>query len=155
MQYKKLLRATDFSVSADRALDHSVSRAQNLRAEVYLLHVFQRSAAHTVAFDSRGNNEETDFVLTHYPAPLDDIASRYVDQDVVIKTIVAEGPAWQWIINETKEIDADLAVIGRNGRAGLSQLFVGSAARGEKFAGSGINRPDVGLRRRVVDNRLR
>jgi len=95
MQYKKLLCATDFSVSADRALDHAVPLAQNLRAEVYLLHVFQRSAAHTVAFDSRGNNEETDSVLTRYLATLDDIASRYPEQDVVIKTIVAEGPAWQ------------------------------------------------------------
>jgi len=155
MQYKKLLRATGFSVSADRALDHAVSHAQNLRAEVYLLHVFRRSTAHTVPFDSRGNNEETDSVLTRYLATLYDIALRYADQDVVIKTIVAEGPAWQWIINETKEIDADLVVIGRNGRAGLSQLFVGSAARGEKFAGSGMNCPDVGLRRRVVNNRLR
>lgn len=82
--------------------------------------------------------------MTRYLATLDDIASRYADQDVGIKTIVAEGPARQWIINKTKEINADLVVIGRNGRAGLSLLFVGSAARGEKFAGSGINRPDVG-----------
>lgn len=130
MQFKKLLCATDFSVSADRALAHAVTLAQSLRAEIYLLHVFQRSAAQTVAFDSRNVNKngDKDAVFARYLAALDEIGSQYAESEVVINSILAEGPAWQSIINKTKEVDADMVIIGRNGRAGLSQLFVGSAA---------------------------
>jgi nucleotide-binding universal stress UspA family protein len=115
------------SPSARTPLDHAVTLAQSLRAEIYLLHVSQRSAGHTIAFDSSSANTEQDTVFARYLAALDEIVLRYAEHEVVINIILAEGRAWQWIINKTKEIDADMVVIGRNGRAGLSKLFVDSA----------------------------
>ncbi len=128
MQVRRILCATDFSSSADKALDHAVMLAQSLHAEIQLLHVYQRSAGNTMTPSIRSSAQFEQALTTHYHQQLDKLIVRYADCDVSIHGVLAEGPAWDRIVSKAKELGADMIVIGRNGRAGLSQLFVGSAA---------------------------
>ena len=59
---------------------------------------------------------------------LEKIASRYSERPIKIACVLAQGPAWERIVSKASELNADMIVIGRDGRAGLSKLFVGSAA---------------------------
>lgn len=102
--------------------------AQGLHAEIQLLHVYQRSVGNTIAFPKRSNGQSEHNITLHYHEQLDQIISGYAEHNVAIEGVLAEGPAWERIVSKAKELAVDMIVIGRNGRAGLSQLFVGSAA---------------------------
>lgn len=128
MRVKRILCATDFSVSADRALEHAVMLAQGLHAEIQLLHVYQRGAEQRMSISMHARIETQQNLTQRYHQQLDDIIARYADRDVSIYGVLTEGPAWERIVSKAKELGADMIVIGRNGRAGLSQLFVGSTA---------------------------
>jgi len=128
MHVRRFLCATDFSASADRALEHAVMLAQGLHAEIQLLHVYQRTGGTAVAFSARTPAQSEQAVTARYHQQLDEIITRYADHNVVISGVLSEGPAWERILSKAKELKVDMIVIGRNGRAGLSQLFVGSAA---------------------------
>jgi nucleotide-binding universal stress UspA family protein len=128
MRVRRILCATDFSASADSALEHAVMLARGLHAEIKLLHVYQRSAGNTMALSARAAGRSEQDASTRYHRQLDELIARYADRDVSIDVVLAEGPAWERILNTAKELAADMIVIGRNGRAGLSQLFVGSTA---------------------------
>ena len=128
MQVKSILCPTDFSASADRAVEHAVMLAQALHAEIQLLHVYQRSAGHAIAFSKRSTGNPEQKITDHYREQLEQIIVPYADQNVAIEGILMEGPAWERIVSKAKALAVDMIVIGRNGRAGLSQSFVGSAA---------------------------
>ena len=101
--------------------------AQGLHAEIQLLHVYQRSAGNTITFSKRAPVQTEDKITAHYHEQLDQIIAGYADLNVQIEGVLTEGPAWERIVSKAKELAADMIVIGRNGCAGLSQLFVGSA----------------------------
>jgi nucleotide-binding universal stress UspA family protein len=128
MHVRRILCATDFSVSADRALEHAVMLAESLHAEIQLLHVYQRSAGPAVMFSLRAPAQSEHKIAEHYHEQLNQIIDRYAENDVTIEGVLTEGPAWERIVSKAKELAVDMIVIGRNGRAGLSQSFVGSAA---------------------------
>jgi nucleotide-binding universal stress UspA family protein len=128
MRVRRILCATDFSASADRALEHAVMLAQGLHAEIRLLHVYQRSAGASGTIPTRSPLRQEHNVTARYHAQLDEIIARYAGRHVCIRGVLTEGPAWERIVAKAGEFDADMIVIGRNGRAGLSHLFVGSAA---------------------------
>ena len=124
---RRILCATDFSVNAERALAHAVMLAENLHAGVQLLHVYQLSAGHSIPFSKRPYGQSEDKITAHYHAQLDQIIARYAEHNMSIEGVLTEGPAWERIVAKAKELTVDMTVIGRNGCAGSSQLFVGSA----------------------------
>ncbi len=128
MHVRRILCATDFSTSSERALAHAVMLAQSLHAEVQLLHVYQRTAGNAITFSKRSRAPTQDKITEHYHEQLNQIITSYEDFNVQIQGVLTEGPAWERIVSKAKELSVDMIVIGRNGRAGLSQLFVGSAA---------------------------
>jgi nucleotide-binding universal stress UspA family protein len=128
VQVKRILCATDFSSSADRAVEHAVMLAQALHAEIQLLHVYQRSAGHGIAFSKLSSGAPEQKITDHYHDQLNQIIKAYADQNLTIEGLLMEGPAWERIVSKAKELTVDMIVIGRNGRAGLSQSFVGSTA---------------------------
>ena len=128
MHVKRILCATDFSSSAETAMEHAVMLAEALHAEIQLLHVYQRSAGHAIAFSSRSTENPEQKITDHYREQLDQIIAAYASHNVTIEGVLMEGPAWERIVSKAKELAVDMIVVGRNGRAGLSQSFVGSTA---------------------------
>jgi nucleotide-binding universal stress UspA family protein len=134
MQIRRILCATAFSVSSERALDRVVELAQGLHSEIHLLHVYQRSVGHSGGFAHAATLSDYTALVKLYMDALEQIASRYSDHSIKIVCVLAEGPAWEIIVSKANELNADMIVIGRNGRAGLAKLVAGSAAlRGRKI----------------------
>jgi nucleotide-binding universal stress UspA family protein len=125
MQFDRILCATDFSKTAEKAFDYAVLLGERCRAEVQLLHVYPLSTIAVARYRDRASG---DGQKDHYDARLCAAAERFADSEVVIKTLCCEGVAWERIVAIAKELQPALVVLGRNGRAGMSQLFVGTTA---------------------------
>ena len=128
MAIQRILCATDFSASASHALDYAADLCARLRATLVILHVYQPPpGTHRTATNHR-DAAATEKIEDLYRQQLEDLVAPLRASVDSLSCELAEGPAWERILNHAKQSDADLIVIGRNGRAGLSQLFVGSTA---------------------------
>ena len=128
MNIRRILCATDFSVSADRALDQAVDLGCVLRTRIDLIHVYHRAVSTSLGDAIEPLRSSHVEIQRHLQEQLDLVIARYADRDVTMRGLLSEGAAWERIIVMATETKADMIVIGRNGRSGLSQLFVGSTA---------------------------
>ncbi|MFC1889388.1 universal stress protein [Thermodesulfobacteriota bacterium] len=119
---EKILCATDFSTSAERAFQYALTLADRYGATVELLHVTEVSA---YAEDNVGEAENS--YEGRLRARLDEIVAS-TDTDVSIETRMAAGVPYAEIINRAKAMPADLIVIGTHGRTGMKHLLIGSVA---------------------------
>ncbi len=131
IRLQRILFPTDFSASAERALDLSLLLAGAFDAELHMFHavVLHQDDPHNPAH--------------HFPDPeaihrrLEELAdsemARLLDRgravEVKIKRVKSRGiSAAPTILDYANEWGADLIVIGTHGRRGPSHLFLGSVA---------------------------
>lgn len=125
----KILYATDFSESSLPAAEYALLLARLAGAELHVLHVLGEFAdrrksmiqAEAMALLVREVEIQSlkameDFCKEHFAD-----AAPYTN-DVVM------GIPFQEIIRHSKEVKADLIVVGTHGRTGLEHVIVGSTA---------------------------
>ena len=128
MPFRKILCATDFSKSALAAFEKAIDLGGPLQSTIVLLHVYQRSRATPVSMAGRPTHDQEDAYADRFQAKLRELIEATDIRGLRVSPLLAEGAAWERIVSEAQKIGADLIVLGRNGRAGRSQLFVGSVA---------------------------
>lgn len=127
----KVLLAIDESAYAAEAARAVETRLHLPDTEVRVLHVvgtFVPPVATVVDADGSLESVRED-VLDRYQDLVDDVAERLKELGVDAAGVVREGSAGKQIINEAKEWDADLIVIGAHGLTGLESLLMGNVAR--------------------------
>jgi nucleotide-binding universal stress UspA family protein len=125
MPFKQILVATDFSESADRALDLAVEMAQKFDAGLTLVHSWEIPYSYGDALIS------VDFIT-----PLQDAANKQLEATLAelkqrfpnAKAVLRTGSPWQEVLTAATEADADLIVLGTHGRRGISRALLGSVA---------------------------
>ena len=128
MEIKRILCTTDFSATAQKALDYAVFLASSHNAELQLLHVVDQLHG----FDNY-------LVLVLTPHEIAQRMEKLADENlgeminqikepVKIEKAVRHGKASVQIIEMAKEMKADLIVVGSHGRTGLSHVIIGSVA---------------------------
>ena len=138
--YKKILVAFDGSEASKHALDHAVSIADMIQAEVHIISVVPRvmmpvfpdegfgAAPVTAAQDMSDYQERMRAV---YGKSLEeaelDIKNHYPDLSVEIRLM--EGRPSATIVDEAENNDIDLIVIGSRGLGGLTGWILGSTSR--------------------------
>jgi nucleotide-binding universal stress UspA family protein len=133
MKIRRLLFATDFSDSSKDALTHATYLATELRADLGLVHVFERpffvesGVSHRlqVRHDVDQWLRET---KTDAQQRLEALAKDLRAQGLNVTTFFREGLPFVEILKVAEEIPADLIVIGTHGRTGLSHVLIGSVA---------------------------
>lgn len=122
-----ILVPTDFSKSAEAALDYAVALAGRLDARVHVLSVvgFPLVGAETGATIPATMIEE---VFEHNQKELDRLVAARADKCAFGPTLLESGDTRAQIEVAAAQVKADLIVMGTHGRQGFSRLFLGSVA---------------------------
>jgi nucleotide-binding universal stress UspA family protein len=123
---KNILFATDFEVSASRALPFAVALAKRYGAKLYAVHVIPPEAYALASAESfeRVLAEAADFA----EYTLNQLLSPPRSRGVSCEALLGEGNVADVVEKFVEECTADVLVVGTTGRMGLGKVFVGSVA---------------------------
>jgi len=119
----RVLCPTDFSESADYALDYALCIASKHKARVELLHVAENSAYASDAVNDQGQTYD-DTLRDRLQA----IADSKAHPGISITVSVVDGIDYIEIVNRATAWPADLIVLGTHGRTGMKRLLIGSVS---------------------------
>lgn len=126
---KRILIPTDFSDTANLALEHAVMMARLLDSEITLLHVVSTFAFRVnlpeVEVDETQEAKLTLVVGAKLNSIADDISKRV---GLKISTLITYGRVREEVVRVAEEIYADIIVLGTHGVSGLREFFMGSNA---------------------------
>ena len=131
IRLRRILFPTDFSASAERALDMALLLAQEFAAELHMLHavVLHEDDPHDPAHhfpDTAVIHERLEKLAD---SAMSDLLDRGRETEIRIQRVKSRGiAAAPTILDYAGEWDADLIVMGTQGRRGASHLFLGSVA---------------------------
>jgi nucleotide-binding universal stress UspA family protein len=104
---------TDFSDGAREALERALSLAQDSRAKVALVHVYE---------DELGANAPADPTSRLLGQLAQEIAvSGATRRGSHVEPLVRRGPPWEKILNVATEYGAEVIVVGRSGQRGATR----------------------------------
>jgi nucleotide-binding universal stress UspA family protein len=133
MRPKKILVGTDFSPESDVALEHAISIAQHVGAEVILAHAGTviDTADAALAPESAALVEYERIVSEHAAenrTRLTALVATVRGRGVAASERQVEGFPDTSLSELAEQVDADLLVIGTHGRTGIKRLLLGSVA---------------------------
>lgn len=126
--FRKILIATDFSPSAERALERGAELAQELRAQVLVVHAYDLPIplVHPAAVTLPDPFIQE--CRRRAAALLEQACRRVGERGVAVDSRLSEVPAAAAINATAEEWGADLIVMGTRGHRGLKRLLLGSVA---------------------------
>ena len=120
-EIKQILAATDFDADGDAAVDYACNMAEQLGAELHLLHVVAKSLLSIRAADEQERLQAAHEGLGRLPA-------RITPAALMIIRKTSEGAPADEILRYAEENAIDLIALGTHGRSGLSHVIAGSVA---------------------------
>jgi nucleotide-binding universal stress UspA family protein len=125
--FKHILVATDFSECSLNALDLAVSLSTAFSARLTLFHAWEIRAYPYMEYVISS---------TELMSSLEAAAARRLQQSLQelhervswAKSELRAGVPWQQILDASKELRADLIVMGTHGRRGINHALLGSVA---------------------------
>ena len=115
MQFRNILIPTDFSGSAEHAVQHALTLAAREQAQILLLHVLP-------GMEVPGPEDRRQATAEQW---LQDLARQ---ASVPVHTLVVWGDPAAEICRVAQERQSDLIVISTHGRTGRELAFIGSVA---------------------------
>jgi len=124
---KKILVPTDFSEAAIKALVYAQAFAIQSTAEILLLHVVEPvfHPIHGAEIVPDRGLIQTE-LLNASREHRQEFSRKHATGGVPPKLIVAEGIAWEQILETAKTEAADLIILSTHGRTRLRQVLLGS-----------------------------
>ena len=125
---RRILVATDFTETSERALEFGIELARKFDAATTVVHVYQIPAMGFADGGYIAGAEVAAQLATAAQSRLDGTVESKKTAGVPMQAILREGVAWEEINAVAKEAEADLIVIGTHGRRGLARALLGSVA---------------------------
>jgi nucleotide-binding universal stress UspA family protein len=125
---RRLLVATDFTETSDRALAWAIDLASQVGASVTVLHAYELPV---IPFPDGGIVPTADVAVRigeAAGAALDKTVAQHAGRGVSLVGLLRQGVPWEEINAVADEIDADVVVIGTHGRRGFARALLGSIA---------------------------
>ena len=122
---ERILVAVDGSSHSEIALDQAISMATICNSRLFAIHVVEAYPKHlefAPAFEDEIKKAGMKF--------LEEVKGKAAERNVSCETILrVGGQPHEFIVNEAKEKNMDLVVLGTHGRSGLKKLLMGSVAQ--------------------------
>lgn len=122
---KKILVPTDFSATADKALDYAIQIAKKSSGEIILLHVCTLPMAE-LADDPAEMKKYNHLKLAEANKQLFSYKGSVTEPNVTLKTIIVESEIVEGITEVADNHDVDLILMGTQGASGIKALVMGS-----------------------------
>lgn len=123
----KILIPVDFSETSLLAIKHGAFLAKYTKGDVYLLHVINKQYEHYAVIEQPMHIEDPAIYEASASNKLNELAdSVRSEYNVSVNTIVSIGNPTKEIINNAKEVKADMIVMGTHGYSPLEELVLGS-----------------------------
>ena len=123
-----ILVPTDFSPTADRALDYAIALGAKLSARIHVVHVIGIPVLGIPELGLALASVTIDALVADGKAALDRIADKHRDQVTIGEVVLRTGDARDEVLQVAAEVHADLIVIGTHGRRGIARALLGSVA---------------------------
>lgn len=123
-----ILVPTDFSETANRALDYAVALAAKLDARIHVLHVIEIPVLGVPELGVALASTTIDSVVREGQAELDRAVEERRNQANFGEVVLRTGDTRDTIRHVAEEVHADLIVMGTHGRRGVSRALLGSIA---------------------------
>lgn len=121
---KRILVGVDGSKYSEKALDQAISMAKICNSTIFAISVvgvYPETLAEAPGLEEKMSNETREV--------LERARDTVAKENIPCETIVhIGGQPHEFIVQEAKEKDIDLVVIGTHGRTGLKKLMMGSVA---------------------------
>ncbi len=126
VKFERILVATDFSPSSEKALHHAIAIARHFDSTLYLAHVVSSLGFVLAGPDTAVAASEAAW---RDARRLEDrLDSAGILTGVKHEIAVREGKVWEEIERMVTDHDINLIVLGTHGRTGLRKLVLGSVA---------------------------
>ncbi|MEI7596135.1 MAG: universal stress protein [Bacteroidota bacterium] len=134
---KKVLIALDYDPTAEKVAEFGYSLASNVGAEIIIMHVVSlratySSLGHITVMGFAGHTEidpntDSNIVLNKVAHNFLEKAKQHLN-DTTIKTFIADGDTAEAIVRTSKDINADIIVLGSHSKRWLENIIIGSVA---------------------------
>lgn len=122
-----ILIPVDFSETSLLAIKHGAFLAKYTKGDVTLLHVINKQYEHYAVVEQPLHIDDPAAYETGASNKLNELAASVSKEyGVAVNTIVSLGNPTKEIINNAKEVKADLIVMGTHGYSPLEELVIGS-----------------------------
>jgi len=129
LDVNRILIPTDFSDTANLALEHAIRMAQLLDSEIVLLHVVSTFAFRVnlpeVDMDESQNAKLSGAIGARLAQIAEEIKSKH---GVKVNTMITYGRIREEVVRIADETDADMIILGTHGVSGIREFFMGSNA---------------------------
>lgn len=123
---KKILVPTDFSEHAKYASKVAAQIARKNNAEIYLLNLLDLPSHMNDAVNNGVNIPEVMLYLAKTKERLAELTEENYFEGSTVHTDARLERAFEGIVTYSKEINADLIVMGSHGASGFQEMFIGS-----------------------------
>ena len=123
--YKNILTAVDFSDNTTKVLQNAAALAQQLNANLTILHVVDYAPSPDIDRVLPPVDETENKLIAEAKGQLNEILEREA-LNIGPRTLIITGSPKVEIVRVAEKEDADLIVIGAHGKHGLAGLLLGS-----------------------------
>jgi nucleotide-binding universal stress UspA family protein len=128
MAIQHVLVPTDFSASAEQALDYAIRLARTFNARLTVLHVIQPIPMGGVDMGVALPETYLQEVEEAAQGSMEEALARVTAAGLTAAQVVLYGVPFQEIVETAKARQVDLIVMGTQGRTGLMHVLLGSVA---------------------------
>ena len=128
--YSNILVPVDGSATASLGVDEAIKVAKNQGATVRVIHIVNELIM-MGSFDAVGLPDLVESLRQHGKAVLKDAEALVSGAGITVDSILIEAmgdQAGHFIVQQAKDWNADLIVIGTHGRRGVRRMVMGSDA---------------------------